>query len=194
MLALLVVVAPLVFAHHNGMDMSMDGAMSLTPGQMLTYLHFTTGDNLWFLGWVPKSSGAMVGACLGLFLLGILDRWIGACRAVMQMHWTKSALIVQTNRLNARGLPVSVHQAEKYGSTTSSTQFVNALTMRTVPPFVFWHDFTRGIMYLGHAALQFAFMLAIMSFQVGFILAIVAGLGVGETLFGRYTSLATFLV
>lgn len=29
----------------NGMDMSMDGSMNLAVGNMLTYLHFTPGDN-----------------------------------------------------------------------------------------------------------------------------------------------------
>ncbi|TCD60464.1 hypothetical protein EIP91_010040 [Steccherinum ochraceum] len=199
--AFLLLMSPLalVRAHDNGMDMSMDGAMSLTAGNMLTYFHFTPGDNLWFLGWVPSSTSAMVGACIGLFLLGVLDRWIAACRVVMEMHWAKSAMILRSNRLNARGLPVS--GTEKLSSTSSlyvanstSEQFVGALTMRTVPPFIFWHDLTRGIMYLGHSALQFAFMLAIMTFQLGFIFALVVGLGVGEMLFGRYASHAAHLV
>ena len=56
---------------------------------MLPYLHFTPGDMLWFLGWVPKSAGAMVGTCIGFFLLGLLERWIAACRAVMYSHWAK---------------------------------------------------------------------------------------------------------
>lgn len=77
----------LVAAHDNGMDMSMDGGMSLSMGNMIMYLHFTPGDNLWFLGWVASSPGAMVGACIGLFMLGMVDRWLGAMRAVMEMHW-----------------------------------------------------------------------------------------------------------
>ena len=81
--------AALVAAHGNGMDMSMDGAMDLAVGQMLPYLHFTPGDMLWFLGWVPQSAGAMVGTCIGLFLLGVVERWIAACVAVMQAHWAK---------------------------------------------------------------------------------------------------------
>lgn len=81
--------ATLVAAHDNGMDMSMDGGMDLAAGQMLPYLHFTTGDMLWFLGWVPQSAGEMAGACIGLFLLGVIERWIAACSAVMQAHWAK---------------------------------------------------------------------------------------------------------
>lgn len=79
--------AALALAHDNGMDMSMDGSMALPMGQMLPYLHFTPGDMLWFLGWVPQSAGAMVGTCIGLFLLGIVERWIAACSAVMSAHW-----------------------------------------------------------------------------------------------------------
>lgn len=87
--SVLLALAALVSASDNGMDMSMDGAMSLAQGQMLPYLHFTTGDMLWFLGWVPKSTGAMVGTCIGLFLLAIVERWIATCRVVMQAHWAK---------------------------------------------------------------------------------------------------------
>ena len=81
--------ASLALAHDNGMDMSMDGAMSLTMGQMLPYLHFTKGDMLWFAGWTTDSAGSMVGACIGLFLLAIVERWIAACRTVMAAHWSK---------------------------------------------------------------------------------------------------------
>lgn len=180
MLALLLLcTAQLVLAHDNGMDMSMDGSMQLSAGQMLTYLHFTPGDNLWFLGWVPTKSGAMVGACIGLFLLGVLDRWIAACRAVMEMHWAKRcvelqmshgvradsvhfrAMILKSNRMNARGLPVSAAEPKSHPPSTSE-HVVGALTLRTIPPFIFWHDLTRGVMYLGQSALQFAFMLAVM--------------------------------
>ena len=80
---------PFASAHGNGMDMSMDGPMDLAVGQMLPYLHFTTGDMLWFLGWVPKGTGAMIGACIGLFLLAVVERWIAACKAVMYAHWSR---------------------------------------------------------------------------------------------------------
>ena len=76
-------------ADTNGMDMSMDGAMALASGNMLPYLHFTSGDNVLFLGWVPKSAGAMVGTCIGLFMLALVERWVAACRAVMEAHWSK---------------------------------------------------------------------------------------------------------
>lgn len=69
------------------MDMSMDGAMSLTMSSMRAYLHFTPGDTLWFLGWVPLSGGATAGACIGLFLLALVDRWLAAIRATADRAW-----------------------------------------------------------------------------------------------------------
>ena len=83
------VLVPGVAAHSNGMDMSMDGAMDLAAGNMLMWFHFTPGNVLWFYGWVPTSVGAMVGTCIGLFLLALVDRWIAACRGVMEAHWSK---------------------------------------------------------------------------------------------------------
>lgn len=84
----------LVLADSNGMDMSMDGAMDLSSGNMLSYLHFTPGDTLWFLGWVPSSKGAMVGVCIGLFLLALVERWLAAVRGVMEVHWAVRYVLI----------------------------------------------------------------------------------------------------
>lgn len=59
---------------------------------MLPYLHFSTGDMLWFLGWVPVTAASMIGACIGLFLLAIVERWIAACRSLMEAHWRKQCV------------------------------------------------------------------------------------------------------
>ena len=69
--------------------MSTDGAMAMATGHMLNYLHFTPGDNLWFLGWVPVSARAMVGTCIGLCLLGIMERLIAGVRGVSERYWEK---------------------------------------------------------------------------------------------------------
>ena len=80
-------------------------------------------------------------------------------------------MILRSNRLNARGLPSCAAKAGDKLSphpNTTAEQFMNTLFMRTVPPFIFWHDFVRGIVYLGQAALQFTFMLAVMYVSVLF--------------------------
>ncbi|KAI0312562.1 Ctr copper transporter family-domain-containing protein [Amylostereum chailletii] len=175
MMTMMVAMVAMVAAHDNGMDMSMDDGMTMTMGNMLTYLHFTPGDNLWFLGWVPASAGAMVGTCLGLFLLALVERWLAASKAVMEAHWHARALVEMANRANT--LP-------EHAERKTTTKLANA--RRTLPPFILAHDAARGVMQALLSLLGFLFMLAVMTFQVGFILSIVVGLGVGETLFGRY--------
>ncbi|KAH9900710.1 CTR copper uptake transporter [Cubamyces lactineus] len=181
LLAVLANLLSVVKAHDNGMDMSMDGSMDLAEGQMLPYLHFTRGDIVLFYGWVPSTKKAMVGACIGMFLLALVERWIAACRGVMEAHWRKRAQIVQADRIN---LPTTGEK--KPNLTTGGVRA--AFTLRNAPPFVFSHDLARGLLHAVQAALQFAFMLIVMTFQVAFILSIVIGLGVGETLFGRFAS------
>jgi copper transporter 1 len=86
----------LVRAHDDGMDMTMDGAMALDTGHgMMSNLHFRPfGDTLWFLGWVPESAGAMAGACVGLFLLGVLERWVASVRSGAERAWRARCVVL----------------------------------------------------------------------------------------------------
>ncbi|KAJ7495622.1 CTR copper uptake transporter, partial [Mycena latifolia] len=128
-------------------------------GMMMTALHFTPlGDTLWFASWAPATGGAVAGACIGLFALALLERWVAARRTVLQAQWA-----LRTRRAGPN--PKSRLQA---------------------PPFVLAHDVPRGALYALQALLGYAFMLVVMMFQAAYIIALVAGLGVGEMLFGRY--------
>lgn len=78
----------------NGMDMSMDGSMQLSTGQMLNYLHFPSyssgnGDTLWFNGWVTTSPSSVGGACIGLFLLAIGERCVAGVEGVVGRAWAR---------------------------------------------------------------------------------------------------------
>ncbi|KAJ6515669.1 CTR copper uptake transporter [Mycena sanguinolenta] len=67
---------------------SMDGT-TMTTGMMMPYLHFTLGDMLFFKGWVPGSKGALAGACIALFILTLIDRWLAALRPMMEARKVK---------------------------------------------------------------------------------------------------------
>ncbi|KAJ6605126.1 Ctr copper transporter family-domain-containing protein [Mycena sp. CBHHK59/15] len=140
---------------HGGSSASTNSSM----GGMMAALHFTPlGDTIWFAGWAPQSSGALAGACIGLFLLGVFERWVAARRTMLQAQW---ALRVRRASPNTKS-------------------WVQA------PPFIPAHDVPRGALYALQVVLGYAIMLAVMMFQVAYIISIVAGLGVGEMLFGRY--------
>lgn len=56
---------------------------------MIPWLHFAGGDNLFFESWRPTSPGAIAGACIGLFILAIIDRWMAAVRRLMEAYWRR---------------------------------------------------------------------------------------------------------
>jgi solute carrier family 31 (copper transporter), member 1 len=68
------------------MDM---GSSSNSTGVMVPWLHFATGDVLLFEDWAPTAPGAVFGACIGLFTLAIVERWLGALRRFMELWWAE---------------------------------------------------------------------------------------------------------
>lgn len=181
--ALLTLLLPFVLAHSSSsMDsmtgMDSEGDTTLMSGMMIPYLHFTPGDILWFEGWVPESVGAMIGACIGLFMLALIDRWLAAMRRVMEGHWARRAQVLYAKKNRDSSSEVEALKSEP-GALKSTV-------LRSAPPFVLRNDLARGALHALQSTLSFTFMLAAMTFQVGFILAIIIGVGVGETLFGRF--------
>ncbi|KAF8529461.1 Ctr copper transporter [Gautieria morchelliformis] len=165
---------------------------STVGGMMKPWLHFTMGDNLYFAGWVPLSSGTVVGACIGLFMLAIVERWVAAMRSLMQAYWAHSTPALFPAR--AKRLSDSTDKKrlnEREDTDMESLQGDRAPAIRLshlhrAAPFIPAHDFARGAMFAGQAALSYALMLAVMTYNAGYIIAIVLGLGVGEVLFGRF--------
>ncbi|EFI28582.1 copper transporter [Coprinopsis cinerea okayama7 len=184
-------------AGHGG-----DAGAGAGHAMMIPYFHFTTGDHLFFKEWVPSSPGAIAGACIGLFLLAIIERWLTAIRAVFEHHWQQRALLLSSrysegtsslsssSRTDGKSLDESgsVKMREEGGPTTQIPPVLPRLRLRTIPPFVASHDIPRGILHAFQAALGYLLMLAVMTFRVEFILCIVAGLGIGEAFFGRLSN------
>ncbi|KAH9985778.1 Ctr copper transporter [Russula vinacea] len=167
----------------------MDQGASMNMGNMLMYLHFKIGDNLWILGWAPSNGGAMAGACIALFMLAIAERWLVAMRGLMEDHWCTRAQIALSNKLNGGASVASTSTSLEGRANPSSGDSAEprlGWLQRHVPPFILAHEIPRGISQVAITSIQFLFMLTVMTFQAGFILSIVAGLGFGEALFGRY--------
>ena len=178
-------------AHDNGMDMNMDQGMSMNMGNMIMYLHFTIGDNLWFLGWAPSTAGSMAGACIGLFMLATAERWLVAMRGVMEEHWSMrfvpfptfllsispplmfcsttrlySAQIALSNKLNNPSAVATSASSEERTNPSSSdavqSRFGWLLPHAQIPPFILAHDIPRGILQIVIASINFILMLTVM--------------------------------
>jgi hypothetical protein len=79
----------LATAHDHGSTSDDSSSSSMDGHMMVPYLHTTPGDALFFKGWIPRSSGAIGGACVGLFLLAILERWVNAMNGVAASSWAR---------------------------------------------------------------------------------------------------------
>ncbi|KAH9921949.1 Ctr copper transporter [Epithele typhae] len=142
---------------------------------MIPWLHFTGGSVLFFESWEPNTPGAIAGTCIGLLALAVFERWVNGMRGIVEAKWKKRALALMSSKANVRG------------SATDSAAAPPSAT-RTYPPFIPSHDIPRGALFAFQALLYYLLMLAVMTFQAGFIIAIVGGLMIGEVLFGRFNA------
>ncbi|KAJ9101115.1 hypothetical protein QFC21_003333 [Naganishia friedmannii] len=78
---------------HGGMDMN-SGSTSTSMMGMKGYFHATipSTDYLWFQSWVPSNVGAVIGACIGLFLLAVGERALIAVQRAAEGEWRRDAL------------------------------------------------------------------------------------------------------
>ena len=157
--------------HHHG---GSGGATELAHGTMTAFLHLNPGDTLWLSGWVPGRSSTLWGACVALILLGIGERWVAAARASVERAIAHETYMTpeEKEKIKEFSLPKVI------------------FLLRGAAPFVLSHAWARGALQMVQSTLGFLFMLAVMTYQVGFILSIVLGLGVGEMMYGRYTEAA----
>lgn len=63
-------------------DMSM---MMMTP-----YFHWMAdADALFFRAWVPRSPGALAGACIALVTLAIFERFLANAKGLVEAWWRR---------------------------------------------------------------------------------------------------------
>jgi len=160
--------------------MSDMGGVSMKP-----YLHFTPGDALWFMAWAPSSSGAVFGACFGLFLLSLGERLLNMIRSIMEAEWAKRAEKKRESNGGQEPLPsISPETREKSPSPPNkyrASRLVASSLISTTPVHVRIH---RGILFAVQSAISYLLMLAVMTYNASFIFSVLIGLGVGEMLFG----------
>ncbi|KAF8516298.1 Ctr copper transporter [Hysterangium stoloniferum] len=152
------------------MDMNPSTMSNMTEMMMMKpYLHFTPGDILYFSTLAPSSTGAMVGTCLVLFMIAILERLFAAYARSLAAKW-KGNVRISEDPPCCEGEPLSA----------------NAGSRRTTAPFIPRVEFQRAACRVVAATISYTLMLAVMTFNLGFILSVIVGLGVGELAFGRF--------
>lgn len=161
---------------------STDSGMMMM-GMMTPFFHFTGGDYLLFKAWMPTSAGAIAGACVGLFVFAIFERWVHATSPALvhrlkqrypSQYFLSSQWATISENISARASPKAQHlnkpledeasvlRRSSDSAETSSIKKKRTLPPRTTPPFVASVDIPRGIIYAFQRLLGFAMMLAIM--------------------------------
>ncbi|KAJ7150054.1 Ctr copper transporter family-domain-containing protein [Mycena crocata] len=168
----------------GGMDSNSTSADGMTDMEMMmkAYLHFTPGDALLFSTIAPSSAGALFGACVVLFLIAILERWLRAVGRGLEGRFRR-----RTTRLasyaffnNSNSNPDS-----KDPSALANTPQVDAQNSTRRNKFILSHELTRGALAGLETALHYLLMLVVMTFNAAYIIAVIFGVVVGEVAFGR---------
>ncbi|PLW15301.1 hypothetical protein PCANC_18362 [Puccinia coronata f. sp. avenae] len=134
---------------------------------------------LWFDGWTPANAGATFGACVGLFALTVAVKLLGALRHQAHLAWSMT-------KWHDSGL--ATHQTVDKADNAAQPP---TGTFRTTRPAVHWgaqRDIPRGILAALHVGLEYFLMLAVMTYNVYFFVAIILGHFVGEVVFGRWST------
>jgi len=157
----------------------MDSDNSSMTSSMKLYLHFTPGDALWFKAWTP-SSGAVFGACFGLFLLSIGERLLHRIGAIMNTEWAKRSQKKRELDGGQESLPSTSPEPRRRSPRHLASSLISTASIRVRTNW--------GLLFTLQSAISYFLMLAVMTFNASFILSILIGLGVGEMLFGRFTT------
>ncbi|KAH8926942.1 hypothetical protein BT69DRAFT_1258702 [Atractiella rhizophila] len=188
---------PFSQAHDHGGSMSDGSTMSVNAlmGQFHTGIG---GDQLWFAGWIPTSAGTTFASAFGLALLAVFSRLLSAVRTQLDHQWAVKGRVMRlqaieasSGRASAVGLiDGAATQRKSAGSasvdsTTSDSREKTRAPSR-LTPFIAAHDIPRGLLQILQSGIGYLLMLAVMMGNVWWFIAVLLGLGIGETLFGRF--------
>jgi len=152
------------------MNMTTSSGMNVTlPVMEMMPFHTVVGmDMLWFASWMPSDAASTFGACVGLFFLAVFHRLAIAFAGVKGIRSTANETWATQN----------LNKLNKFDKQ-------QPLPMR-YPAFSLKMDLSMGLLEGLISFVGYALMLAVMVMNAWFFIAIILGIIVGETSFGRF--------
>ncbi|KAI7905130.1 Ctr copper transporter family-domain-containing protein [Cokeromyces recurvatus] len=171
---------------------------------MGTFHWSSSGDGIWLDSWVPRSEGAYIGACFGLFFCSLLSRSIPALEAYF-VAWARlrndrqlktHSTIKHIHEITKTDIEESPNLTDNFSASSRSinpTAYPNSLCLPVVPSFSFKTDTIRSFITTLNSFVGYLLMMVVMTGNGGFFLVIVLGVFFGELAFGRFRSLGGLL-
>ncbi|KAH7116920.1 Ctr copper transporter-like protein [Dendryphion nanum] len=170
---------------------SMEGMGHGSTGMQMSF--FTATNTMLFSeSWTPSSAGAYAGTCIFLIVLAILLRAILTAKTWLDARAMEAAL-------KRRYVVVADQQilADKAGDSSSMTGILTtngvqenvkvvSAPVKHIQPWRFSVDLPRAAIMTVAVAIGYLLMLAVMTYNVGYFLSILAGAFIGELAFGRF--------
>ncbi|RPB27516.1 hypothetical protein L211DRAFT_779621 [Terfezia boudieri ATCC MYA-4762] len=158
-----------------GMDHSSTETSSGSSMMKMAF-HTSTIDNLFSEAWTPKTIGQYAGACIFLIVLAIIYCALAAFKSIQDAKWHKDE--------RARGIVVAGTRRNKTVGSGNSGEGEEKENPWTAP----WRlsiELPRAAISTVVSGVGYLLMLAVMTFNVGYFLSVLAGIFVGELAFGR---------
>lgn len=169
----------------KNVDLTMPEMNTGSEMMMMTpYFHWmANADALYFKSWVPRTPGALAGACIGLFCLALFERFLSGARGLLEAWWRRQQASSATRALVTPD-NASTHSHSK--SIESGRDYLmSASPIPLVAPFEPLRDIARGAMQAVQSLIGFFLMLSVMTYNAAFLISVILGLGIGEFIFAR---------
>ncbi|KAI9809296.1 MAG: hypothetical protein M1825_002587 [Sarcosagium campestre] len=184
---------------HSGQSSSSSSSSSTDMSQMMHSTFFTsTTTPLYSTAWTPGSTGSYAGSCFFLIVLAIVFRALFAFKHVLERRWLDQRLnrryvVVAGRPTEAQRISEDADaEAESKATLLVSPNGVEEhvrVVRRHARPVLPWSlrvDLPRAALLTVLIGIGYLLMLAVMTYNVGYFLSILAGVFIGEVAFGRY--------
>ncbi|KAF1852098.1 Ctr copper transporter-like protein [Cucurbitaria berberidis CBS 394.84] len=172
---------------------SMAGMESTSHGMMQMAFMTATNTPLYSKSWTPQNAGQYAGTCIFLILLAISLRAIFTAKSFLEAKAMESAL--KRRYVVVAGEKTVSDQAMNDGNSMTGILTTNGVQedvrivsapVKHTQPWRFSVDLPRALLMTIAAAVGYLLMLAVMTYNVGYFLSVLAGAFIGELGFGRF--------